>query len=165
MITLFDHDPEICAAWREVLGDLPGVTITQCELRDLPPQTYLATAGNSYGIMTGGIDLAVRDLYGIEVQDAIQNHILASGPVPIGGCVIVEMPEKKHKNIVYAPTMDRPRPAWMHGVCMAVLSVLMATGEESVALPGMGTGTGALGPLEAAKAMRAGIVAYREMMG
>ena len=166
-ITLFDRNPDLCKAWWNVMADLQGITILTCELCDLPPHDYLVTAGNSYGIMTGGIDKKVRDLLGIQVQDAVQDYILMYGPVEVGGCVVVELPQDApHGHLLYLPTMNRPRPAWPHQIVAAMAGALLTIEPDaSIAIPGLGTGIGGLDPITAAKGMRAGIEIYRELRG
>lgn len=156
-VTLFDRDEAMCQAWLEVMPT--WVSVLQMDVAELPRQDYLATAGNSYGVMTGGIDKAIRDLLGIKVQDTIQNHILMDGPIPVGNCLVVELnDDMPHKNLIYIPTMDRPRQADPIDIVLGVFWAMRAVQEDkSIAFPGLGTGTGGLSHTLAAKAMAAGI--------
>ena len=67
------------------------------------------TAGNSYGIMTGGIDLAFRNKFGYELQDRIQEELFfyRRQKLAVGEAINVYLPNT-NKRLIYAPTMIIP---------------------------------------------------------
>ncbi len=169
-ITLFDINPKLCESWRFCFRDRQDVTVTESRLEDLPAHDCLVTAGNSFGAMSGGIDLAVRNLTGVGVQDHIQMEIMRLFPygMPVGDvlCAVDEQNEK-FKRLIYAPTMripSRARPMDIAYVMMVVISSALKSGAESIAIPGLGTGCGGMLEPMAAKAMRAGYDAANYLM-
>ncbi len=170
-ITLFDINPKLCERWRHFFKDCPDVSVVECSLEELPPHDRLVTAGNSFGSMSGGIDLAVRNLVGFGVQDYIQMKIMSIFPygMPVGDVLRVggEL-GCQHKSIVYAPTMRAPGPARLMDityVMMVILSTAWKDAAESIAIPGLGTGCGGMSEPSAAKAMRAGYDAVKYLFG
>src|ERR1051325_1781415 len=83
-----DTADEICCATRAV-DDL-GMHIGSFET--LRHFDCVATAGNSFGLMDAGMDLAVCRFFGIDLQERIQNRILEEycGEQPVGTAFIVE---------------------------------------------------------------------------
>ena len=79
-ITLFDRNPEMYDAWRMAFNGIPDVAIINTSLDKLPEHDCLVTAGNSFGAMSGGIDLGVRDYFGYEMQALIQLEIMRLFP-------------------------------------------------------------------------------------
>lgn len=62
-LVLCDPDPGVGEAWATWFTGT-DVTIRVCGFADLAePVDCLVTAGNSFGLMDGGVDLVVRDLY------------------------------------------------------------------------------------------------------
>lgn len=78
-----------------VLGD---ITNYSCEC--------IATCGNSFGIMDGGLDCVVNNCFDVEKQ--VQHHIekYYYGECPIGSSFIVKIQNNsKFKYLCYVPTM------------------------------------------------------------
>jgi len=168
-ITLFDHNEDLCAEWRRAFNDCEEVTVQCCEASELEHgYSAIATAGNSFGVMTGGIDLAVRDLFGYGLQDAVQDAILANAEVlPVGQALFIGVEDGPHDAVIYAPTMFTPRTIPSLDVVYSMMvTIFMATKEKckTVAIPGLGTGVGGVPAEEAAKAMRIGYDAARRLM-
>lgn len=97
---------------------------------------------------------------------AVQSHLAAAWRERIGAdlsnCVrVVETGYPPIPWCISAPTMRVPRsletaePAYL--ATRAAVRCALDTGLESIAIPGMGTGTGCLAPREAAAAMFWGI--------
>ena len=70
-IIFYDVNMNMCKAWAKIFKDVSEVEVLNVPFEDIKA-TYVVTAGNSYAIMTGGIDLAVRDYFGYEIQDVLQ---------------------------------------------------------------------------------------------
>lgn len=84
------------------------------KVQDIDNVDCYVSPGNSYGIMTGGIDHVYRSLFGIYLQDNIQHEIfferqLKSG-LPVGAAITVnfEGRTKRINKFIYAPTMEIP---------------------------------------------------------
>lgn len=108
-----DRDKHICDTFAEVLKDWTNVEIRHCNFEDISPKDYeyLLTPGNSYGQMTGGFDLAVRNIFPHseqEVQEQIQSHW--GGMCPVGGHVLAGVGDMQMpmKTLIYTPTMRIP---------------------------------------------------------
>jgi len=155
----------MCEAWEKQFSGYENINVLRCELFDLPEHNCLATAGNSYGIMNGGIDLSVRDMFGIGLQDAIQWGIVQHycGRMPVGVALSVETGNPKFPRLIYLPTMERPKILTTGDVYHLFYTLMYSIhGEDTVACPGLGTGTGGVRPDDAARMMRE---AYDEYFG
>lgn len=166
-ITLFDTNTDLCTAWEKEFKNCSDISVMNCELENLPYHDFLATAGNSFGAMSGGIDLAVRNMFGYEFQDCLQLEIMKLAPygMPMGDILILNMtPPDRFAHVIYAPTMRTPsfvRALDITYVMSILISYAFDYPEESFAIPGLGTGCGQLSPNSAAKAMKAGYDAGR----
>jgi O-acetyl-ADP-ribose deacetylase (regulator of RNase III) len=89
----------------------------------------LITPGDSYGDMSGGFDLAVRNLLGQGVQHQIQTHIQHHyfGELNVGAAFVTKLHDitGPFQHLVYAPTMRVPRP-WPPDSDVPYLSMLAA---------------------------------------
>lgn len=92
-----------------------GAEVLAMDLRELAVKAGasdgIALAGNSYGIMDGGIDLVAVQVYGLQLQTRIQQRITLdyAGELPVG-CAIA-LPAATYKPnamILYAPSMSVP---------------------------------------------------------
>lgn len=158
MIILYDTDKRMCEAWSEEFKDYPEIKIKNIGFEELESD-YVVTAGNSYGWMTGGIDLAIREHYGVRIQDDIQAEIIrGGGKLPIGDLIIVDTHDKTKPHLVYAPTMEIPGPAFEINI-FYVFSIIMhfyynCISGKTLACCGLGTLTGGLTPKQSARHMR-----------
>jgi O-acetyl-ADP-ribose deacetylase (regulator of RNase III) len=141
------------------------------------PWDAIISAGNSFGIMDGGVDLAVRNFFGPSIQETVQNIIRVRhfGEQPVGTAAVVPTKHKDHPWVVYAPTMSMPQPiAHTHNVYYAMLASLHAIATHNkqghilkagiikeVICTGLGTLTGKVPPPIAATQMR---LAYENFM-
>jgi O-acetyl-ADP-ribose deacetylase (regulator of RNase III) len=161
-ITLFDKNPLLCRCWTEAFEGCPDISISETSLEGLPAHDCLVTAGNSFGAMSGGIDLAVRNLLGYAVQDHIQLEIMRLFPygMPVGDVLACNFEQcGRFNKLIYAPTMRTPSRARLLDITYVVMVVLFTatvSGVESIAIPGLGTGCGEVPEEHAARAMRAG---------
>jgi O-acetyl-ADP-ribose deacetylase (regulator of RNase III) len=116
--------------------------------------------------MDAGMDLAVVRFFGHHVMERIQQHILEDflGEQPVGTCIIVPTDHALHPFVAHAPTMRIPMNIdGTDHAYVAMWAVLLAVHRhnrcesraiESLACPGLGTGTGGMNPIEAALQMR-----------
>jgi O-acetyl-ADP-ribose deacetylase (regulator of RNase III) len=112
--------------------------------------------------MDAGMDLAVVRYFGQHVMESIQNQILAEflGEQPVGTCLIVSTGHALHPFVAHAPTMRIPMNIQgTDHVYLALWATLTAIHRhnrhesrkiESIACPGLGTGTGGMDHIEAA---------------
>lgn len=79
------------------------------DIFSIPADAYV-TAGNSYAIMSGGIDLAFRNMFGTRLQDIIQEEIFfkGEGKLSVGEAISVKTKlNNQATHIIYAPTMEK----------------------------------------------------------
>src|ERR671927_193578 len=97
-LILVDPNPHLCRAWREHFADLSNVHIVHGRFQELPNFDCMVSAANSFGLMDGGVDLAIIGYFGIELMDRVQARILNIylGEQPVGTSMIVETGNPAH---------------------------------------------------------------------
>jgi len=113
----------------------------------------IVNPANSYGLMGGGVALAIKKAGG----DAIEDGAVDASPIPVGTAVLTTAGLLKARYVIHAPTMTEPAEETdLENVRMAVRAALRCAVENnilSLAFPGMGTGVGGIGKDDAARAM------------
>jgi O-acetyl-ADP-ribose deacetylase (regulator of RNase III) len=162
-IILFDKSTALCNALQDAFRDLTDIQVINCELKDLPEVDYVTAPGNSFAMMTGGLDYYIREVLGLAAQDALQDVILKNYPygIPVGDYIVLEgCGSTSFNNILYMPTMRTPqkiRPYDAAFVMSIIVDFALAGPDQlTIAIPGIGTGCGTLEPRIASVAMRAG---------
>ena len=165
-LTLCDTNPDVVAAWARAFADVAPVEIVAGSLLDARGDALVSPA-NSFGDMGGGVDKAIDDFFGGEAQRrlmaAIREQFL--GELPVGMALIVELPPRRFRFLIAAPTMRVPnRLGETLNAYLAMRAVLVAIFKHNgsganpisrVVVPGLATGVGGLAPDEAAGQMRA----------
>ena len=159
-----DKDTADVFSWR--FRDLPEVETVLGPFEQLPAFDCIATAGNCFGLMDAGLDLAVVRFFGRHVMDEIQRRILGDylGEQPVGTSFIVGTGHPAHPFVAHTPTMRVPMNIdRTDNVYLAAWATLLAVHHHnrsdaprigSLVMPGFGTGTGGVDPLEASLQMR-----------
>lgn len=158
-------DPRLARAWRQALPQTFGPAVAQVvegDILSLQADAVVSPA-NSFGFMDGGLDALYTRFFGPQLQERLQRMIReqADGELLVGQALPVETGHARIPWCISAPTMRVPRrlesaePAYL--ATRAAVRCALAVGVESVAIPGMGTGTGGLPPESAARAMLRGI--------
>jgi O-acetyl-ADP-ribose deacetylase (regulator of RNase III) len=162
---LVHPEETVCAAFRARFSGLPRVRVIQACFEDLEPHDCFVTAGNSFGMMTAGIDAAVVRFFGPDLMDRVQHIILDRylGEQPVGTAFIIPTGHPRVLFLAHAPTMRVPGSIeGTDKVYTATWAALLAahahnqSGEqpiETIALPAMGTGFGGVPASEAARQM------------
>ncbi len=97
-------------AWSEVFAEHPSIRV---ECGDFfRAADALVSPANSFGIMDGGLDLAIRAEVGGDIQRRVQSVILERhhGELPVGIAEVVETQNAKWPFLIVAPTMRVPEP-------------------------------------------------------
>ncbi len=169
-LILIDPKPALCTAWRKYFDGLPNIEIIAGYFQELQEFDCMVSAANSFGLMDGGVDLAIIRFFGFTLQETVQKRILSEflGEQPIGTSMIVETGNAKHPYIAHTPTMRVPMEiAHTDNVYKAMWAILLAVHNHNlvnahkintIACPGLGTATGRVPYPEAARQMA---VAYR----
>ncbi len=174
---LADVNEAIVRAWREYCGDLDGLSIYHGSILEVPCDAIVSPA-NSFGFMDGGLDLKLSQFLGWHVQERLQELIRTRhyGELLVGTAEIVPTDHPRIPYLISAPTMRVPMTLGRDTVNVylatrAVL-ILLLHGTlpggtpvkevvKTVAIPGMGTGTGRVPPEICAWQMRC---AFREVL-
>ena len=167
-IVLVDRNGPLARAWEHAFEDQREVEVHVGDFFDFPADAMVSPA-NSFGIMDGGLDHAIRDRLGFEVQRSAQAMILERyhGEMPVGAAEVVAADHAHWRYLIVAPTMRVPENVarTVHAY-LAFRAVLLAVARfnarpehrdapiESVLCPGLGTGVGRLDPERCAVQMR-----------
>lgn len=166
-LTLFDVSTKICEAWEKVFSPYQNVKVTNIELDKLEPHDILVTAGNSFGVMSGGIDYYVNKLCKFKVEplvkEAIQNYW---GELPVGKFVTIDidkLTKGQFKCLIYAPTMRTPSIVPKENVYKTFYPIIDTYRDTNftLACPGLCTATGGVPFLDVAEQM---LLAYKNGM-
>lgn len=169
-------DVSLAAAWRRFCGDLEFIEIHHGSILDVHCDAVVSPA-NSFGFMDGGVDAAYLRFFGPEIQTRVKSTITEKhhGELPVGSADIVETDDLRIPFMIVAPTMRVPMV--LHSSVNAYLAAraallllkhgVFSSGTHSgrpisdkiqrVAIPGLGTGIGKLGPNTCARQVRAAI--------
>ncbi len=157
-----DKGKEFCEVLRWQFRSHPEVQIVCGRFEDVPVFDCVVTAGNSFGLMDAGMDLAVVRFFGRHVMERIQKQILEDylGEQPVGTCLIVPTDHLAHPFVAHAPTMRIPMNVegtdYVYLALWAALTAVYRHNRtesrkiESLVCPGLCTGTGGVDSLEAA---------------
>ena len=172
-LILVDPKPVQCDAWEAAFHELPRVQIVRGYFEELAIFDCIVSPANSFGLMDGGIDLAIVQFFGRQLEKRVQNHILEKylGEQPVGTSFIVETGHEKHPYLAHTPTMRTPMTIEHTDYpYLAMWALLLAVREHNqrstkkittIGCPGLGTGTGQVFHHEAARQMAA---AYRNFL-
>lgn len=172
-IWLVHPEAEMCDAFSQRFSGLRGVRVVRGRFEDLEPHDCFVTAGNSFGLMTAGIDAAVVHWFGRSLMERVQRRIMDDymGEQPVGTAFVIETHDSRLPFVVHAPTMRVPGSiegtdkvyAATWAALLAVQSHNVASDHKigTVAFPAMGTGFGGVRFSETARQMSA---AYRHYL-
>jgi O-acetyl-ADP-ribose deacetylase (regulator of RNase III) len=166
----------LAEAWTRFCGDLDFVSVQAGNILEVECDAVVSPA-NSYGFMDGGIDALYMAYFGDEIQMRVRRQIYDhhAGELLVGAADIVETGDARIPFLIAAPTMRVPMilrdsvHAYLaaRAVFLLVLHGRFVSGShagqaisskvETVALPGLGTGTGRIGFNTCARQVRAAI--------
>lgn len=160
-IRLVDHHAAMVRAWERAFDGADDVEVSEADYFAHPADAMVSPA-NSFGIMDGGLDLAIRDALGVAVQKAAQRVIVERhhGELPVGSAEIVRTGDARWPHLVVAPTMRVPESvAHTLNAYLAFRAALLAcarygTPITSLVCCGLGTGIGGMEPARCAAQMR-----------
>ena len=177
---LVDSNGQVAVALAKVF-DGENVTCGKFEqLDDIGvPWDAIVSAGNSYGIMDGGIDMSTRIYFGKQIEERVQKTIRQQhfGELPVGAAIVVPTENKNHPWLVYTPTMIVPQIiTGTQNVYFAMLAALHAAARhnngfrridgsdkiKTLLCSGLGTLTGRIPPQEAANQMFAAYKNFKD---
>ena len=68
-LILVDLKPALCTAFQKYFSGLPSVEIVNGYFEELPEFDCMVSAGNSFGLMDGGVDAAIIRFFGHALGD------------------------------------------------------------------------------------------------
>jgi len=172
-LTLVDPIEALCEAWAQHFDGLPRISIVNGFFEDVESYDCMVSAANSFGLMDGGVDLAITHYFGHQLMARVQQRILSEfrGEQPVGTAFIAETGHTEHPYLAHAPTMRTPMEiATTDNVYLAMWAVLLAVWRHNrtadrpirtLLCPGLGTATGQVPFNEAARQMA---LAYKHFL-
>ncbi len=172
-LILVDPNPTLCRAFQTAFASLPNVEVVNGYFEHLPAFDCMVSAANSFGLMDGGVDAAITHYFGGDVQRRVQQHILDTylGEQPVGTSFILETNHPTHPYLAHTPTMRVPmaitrtdnvyRAMWAMLLTVHLHNRQALPSITTIACPGLGTSTGRVPAVEAARQMA---LAYEHML-
>lgn len=165
-LVIANPNREFCeiAAWR--FRDYEMVEVFQGKFEEVNHFDCVVTAGNSFGLMDAGMDLAVVKYFGIEIQEKIQAVVLEQflGEQPVGTSFLVETGDRNHPYVAHTPTMRVPLNLnFTDNIYLATWASLLAIHHHNqssdntiltAVFPAFGVGTGGVDGIEASYQMK-----------
>jgi len=158
-VYLCARDQDLFDAWTRYCGHYDFVTVTKQDIMSIDAEALVSPA-NSFGFMTGGIDLHYKNYIGQEMEDELRRTILEryNNELLVGQAAEVRIkppPLVHYKYLVAAPTMRVPENI-SHTInaylaARAALILAYRAVYKSIVFPGLGTGTGGMSPEDCAK--------------
>jgi O-acetyl-ADP-ribose deacetylase (regulator of RNase III) len=169
-LLVYHDDERLGEEWHRLFDGQPDVAIRRVDICCITVDAIVSPA-NSFGFMDGGLDNALSERFGWAVQSSLQQAIAARPlrELLVGEAVIVPTGDREVPWLISAPTMRVPMQLRQSvNAYLAMKAVLTSAMRHSgvppirsVAIPGLGTGCGALAPKTAATQMW---TAYREVV-
>ncbi len=168
-IILSGLETKLLDAWRHFLGQEENVTIIEEDITKLECDAVVSPA-NSFGFMDGGLDYALSERFGWDLEKKLQKIIkeLPEGELLVGQALVLETGDSKIPFLISAPTMRIPTNFNIDTSINAYLAMkailIKANGDNrisSVAIPGLCTGVGRMQPIISARQM---FQAYKEII-
>ncbi|AFM05648.1 putative phosphatase, C-terminal domain of histone macro H2A1 like protein [Bernardetia litoralis DSM 6794] len=172
-ITLIDLNEKLCEEWKKSFNEFSDIKIINGKFEYVKDFDCLVSPANSFGLMDGGIDLAIRNYFGMTVQYNVQKRIQKEfyGEQPVGTSIIVFTENEFHPFLAHTPTMRVPTDiSKTDNVYNAFFAMLTSVANynknnkiriETVLCPGLGTATGRMTPKEASRQM---LTAYKNFI-
>lgn len=168
-LILVDPIVELCKEWKVQFSGLKNVKVIHGRFEDIAKFDCIVSPANSFGLMDGGADKAITQFFGLQLMERVQQKIITDfrGEQPVGTSFIIETNHVKHPFLAHTPTMRIPmKIAKTDNVYNAMWAMLLAVQQHNktqqnirvIACPGLGTATGQMPYIRAAKQMS---LAYR----
>lgn len=150
---LVHREQELGEAWKEQFSGLPDVDIISDDICSVNCDAVVSPA-NSFGFMDGGLDHALSERFGWNLQETVQ-QLIAARPLRellVGESLIIPTEDDNIPWLIVAPTMRVPmRLRQSINAYLAMKAILTSALDfdgsppiEVVAIPGLGTGVGNL---------------------
>lgn len=168
-IILSDLNKNLVEAWKKFFADQQDVLITEADITRLNCDAVVSP-GNSFGFMDGGLDYALSERFGWDIEKRLQKIIRESpeGELLVGQAITIETNDINTPFLIAAPTMRVPTnfniPTSVNAYLATKAALIKAKQNPKIstlAIPGMCTGVGRMQPMIAARQM---FQAYNEII-
>lgn len=172
-VTLVDLNPKVVAAFKEAFQEFPEVDVVQGSMLDQNVSAWV-TPTNAKGSMSGGLDAVIKGRLGPLVEGRLQQNIKKNyhGVLLVGHAICTPTDEPEPKYVISTPSMmgDSDNVSGTMNTAMACAAAFQAINMQnklqpgsirSVALPGLGAGTGSVPPEMCADLMWTGYSLFR----
>ena len=168
-IILTDLEPKLIKAWTEFFSNQEYVSIIESDITKIECDAIVSPA-NSFGFMDGGLDYALSERFGWDLEKRLQKIIkeLPEGELLVGQALVIETGDTSVPFLISAPTMRIPTNFNIDtsiNAYLAMKAILIKVKSNSkissVAIPGLCTGVGRMQPIIAARQM---FQAYKEII-
>ena len=168
-IILVAIDHKLIEAWAAFFREEKNVSIIEGDITKMECDSIISPA-NSFGFMDGGLDYALSERFGWDLEKRLQKIIkeLPEGELLVGQSLLLETKDPIIPFMVVAPTMRFPTNFNIDtsiNAYLAMKALLIKIKNDhrisSVAVPGLCTGVGGMEPMIAARQM---FQAYKEII-
>lgn len=168
-IILCELSEKVVEAWQSFFGAEENVRIMNADITQVECDAIVSPA-NSFGFMDGGLDYALSERLGWDLEKKLQQQIkeLPEGELLVGRALVLATGDTKIPYLISAPTMRIPTNFNIDTSVNAYLAMkallIQAVNDDrinSVAIPGLCTGVGRMQPIIAARQM---FQAYKEII-
>jgi O-acetyl-ADP-ribose deacetylase (regulator of RNase III) len=168
-IILAGQSQKLIEAWAEFFSKEENVKIVEADITQLKCDAIISPA-NSFGFMDGGLDHALSERLGWDLEKKLQKIIkdLPEGELLVGQALLLETGNKSIPFLISAPTMRIPTNFNIDtsvNAYLAMKAILIKAKSEqrisTIAVPGLCTGVGRMQPMIAARQM---FQAYKEII-
>ena len=158
---LIDTNPRMVEAWRDFFKEEENVKIYEGDLCKVTCDAIVSPA-NSFGFMDGGVDYAISERLGWDLQVKLQQKIraLPEKELLIGKAMVIQTKDDRIPYLISAPTMRVPMSFQISrsiNAYLAMKAVLIEAIQHekinTVAIPGFCTGVGKMSPIISARQM------------
>ena len=178
-ITLVDPKEHLINEWKKRFRGYRNISYHYGKFQEIEKYDCLINAGNGFGMLDGGVDAAISEYYGQDLQRRVQEYIriMYHGEQPVGTSFIIPIsplipPDITVPLLAHTPTMRAPTIIrGTENVYLAFRAALLAIEKSncqdrykrirSVVCVGLGTSCGGMEVEECARQM---FLAYRNMM-
>ncbi len=167
---LIDNKPKMIEAWKMFFEGFADVAIVEGDLTQVVSADAIVSPANSFGFMDGGVDYAISERLGWDLQEKVQEKIksLPEGELLVGKALILETNDKIIPYLIVAPTMRVPTDFNINTSLNAYLAMKAVFIEaishpniNTIAISGFCTGVGKMLPEISARQM---FFAYQEIV-
>lgn len=148
-LLLVDTAAALCTEWQAAFAGAEDVDVHHGRFEDVIDRIdCLVSPANSFGLMDGGIDLAIINFFGLQLEYRVQAEIWRRyrGEQPVGTCLMVPTEEPRCPWLAHCPTMRVPRNVSetnnSYAACLAALVGAESVGVKTLGCPGLATLTG-----------------------